>query len=233
MNSRAGKTPPTSPGKRVDSKTRRRLIREAAAKLFARSPYDQVTTKQLAEAAGISEALLFQHFGSKRDLYIEVVRAGVEDFAAAFHQIVAAVVELPEATVERIEEMFRATLDYYFANPGLLRSFFTEPDAEEVRRTYYQVMIEAETATLDSLEKARRRGMLPDVDPRVLLRALVGQPLVFLVTEEWLGGKELGSLNRETLPGELARLWAGILGAAPAAGSGKRKRKRAGTGGTT
>ena len=54
---------------RLDSDERRKAIVAAAVPLFARKGFAGTTTKELAEVAGISEALLFRHFPSKKHLY--------------------------------------------------------------------------------------------------------------------------------------------------------------------
>src|SRR5215469_15416192 len=63
---------------RLDGDERRRMIVTAAVPLFARKGFAGTTTKELAEAAGISEALLFRHFPSKKNLYGEILRLGCE-----------------------------------------------------------------------------------------------------------------------------------------------------------
>ncbi len=63
---------------RLDSDERRKMIVAAAVPLFARKGFAGTTTKELAEAAGISEALLFRHFPSKKHLYAEILRLGCE-----------------------------------------------------------------------------------------------------------------------------------------------------------
>src|SRR5260370_21744756 len=61
---------------RLDSDERRKVMVAAAVPLFARKGFTGTTTKELAEAAGISEALLFRHFPSKKNLYGEILRLG-------------------------------------------------------------------------------------------------------------------------------------------------------------
>ena len=58
---------------------RKAAIVEAALPLFARQGFAATTTKQLALAAGVSEALLYKHFPSKEALYREIkgLRVGV------------------------------------------------------------------------------------------------------------------------------------------------------------
>ncbi|HKS89188.1 MAG TPA: helix-turn-helix domain-containing protein [Stellaceae bacterium] len=63
---------------RLDSDERRKAIVRAAVPLFARKGFAGTTTRELAEAAGISEALLFRHFPSKKLLYREILRLGCE-----------------------------------------------------------------------------------------------------------------------------------------------------------
>ncbi|HTZ35639.1 MAG TPA: helix-turn-helix domain-containing protein [Stellaceae bacterium] len=63
---------------RLDSDDRRRAIVEAAVPLFARHGFAGTTTRQLAAAAGVSEALLFRHFPSKQLLYREILQLGCE-----------------------------------------------------------------------------------------------------------------------------------------------------------
>jgi len=63
---------------RLDSDERRKAIVAAALPLFARKGFAGTTTRELAQAAHISEALLFKHFPSKLDLYGEILRLGCD-----------------------------------------------------------------------------------------------------------------------------------------------------------
>src|SRR5580704_6045587 len=66
------------PTNRLDSDGRRRAIVMAAVPLFARNGFAGSTTRELAAAAGVSEALLFKHFPSKQSLYREILALGCE-----------------------------------------------------------------------------------------------------------------------------------------------------------
>lgn len=63
---------------RLDSDERRKAIVAAAVPLFAQKGFAGTTTRELAEAASISEALLFKHFPSKKHLYGEILQLGCE-----------------------------------------------------------------------------------------------------------------------------------------------------------
>ena len=62
------------PNPRLDSDERRTAIVMAAVPLFARKGFAGTTTREIAEAAGISEALVFKHFPSKQTLYAEILQ---------------------------------------------------------------------------------------------------------------------------------------------------------------
>ena len=58
----------------------RLLLLEAARALFARQDYRGTTTKEIAQAAGVAEHLLFRHFGSKAALFREALVVPFTEF---------------------------------------------------------------------------------------------------------------------------------------------------------
>jgi TetR/AcrR family transcriptional regulator, regulator of cefoperazone and chloramphenicol sensitivity len=62
--------------------TRQRLL-EAATTLFAEYGFHRTTVRDIAELADVNLAAANYHFGSKRDLYLEVLRAGFAGIRAA------------------------------------------------------------------------------------------------------------------------------------------------------
>ena len=52
---------------------------KAALPLFARKGFANTTTRELDEAAGVSEALIYKHFPSKESLYAEIQNTGCKD----------------------------------------------------------------------------------------------------------------------------------------------------------
>src|SRR5476649_374982 len=63
---------------RLDNQGRRSGIVAAAMPLFARKGFAGTTTKEIAEAAHVSEALVFKHFPSKAALYEEILQLGCQ-----------------------------------------------------------------------------------------------------------------------------------------------------------
>jgi AcrR family transcriptional regulator len=60
--------------RRMDAAERKQTIVEIAMPLFARKGFAGTTTKEIAEAAGVSEALLYRHFPTKAALYEEILQ---------------------------------------------------------------------------------------------------------------------------------------------------------------
>ncbi len=58
----------------MDPDERRDQILRVSARLFGARPYSEVSISDIANAAGIARGLLHHYFGSKRELYLEVVR---------------------------------------------------------------------------------------------------------------------------------------------------------------
>ncbi|WP_051340795.1 TetR/AcrR family transcriptional regulator [Azospirillum halopraeferens] len=65
---------PGAGGQRLDSSERRAAIIDATLPLFAQKGFTATTTKEIAQAAGVSEALIFKHFPSKAALYEAIFR---------------------------------------------------------------------------------------------------------------------------------------------------------------
>src|SRR3954447_5804261 len=60
--------------RRLEPDARREQILECAIRLFGDRPYAAVSTTDIAREAGVARALLNHYFGTKRELYLEVVR---------------------------------------------------------------------------------------------------------------------------------------------------------------
>src|SRR5215471_11631329 len=88
---------------RMTSDLRRQLILGAAKRCFARNGFAGTTTKSVAAAAAISEALLFKHFPSKAALYAEILAEECEADPALLH--LRGLVPSTAALVELIQGM--------------------------------------------------------------------------------------------------------------------------------
>jgi AcrR family transcriptional regulator len=60
---------------RLEHDERRAQILACASRLFSARNYDAVSTTDIAREAGVARGLLHHYFGTKRDLYLEVVQS--------------------------------------------------------------------------------------------------------------------------------------------------------------
>lgn len=92
---------------RLDSQTRRRAILDAALPVFAQKGFAATTTKEIAQAAGVSEALIFKHFPSKASLYESIFLSCI-DGDPEYERLVA----LPPGT-DTLVQMIQGLVSYF------------------------------------------------------------------------------------------------------------------------
>ena len=63
---------------RLSALERRSAILESAIKLFSERGFRGVTTRELAQAVGVSEPVLYQHFPSKKELYKAIIEETID-----------------------------------------------------------------------------------------------------------------------------------------------------------
>jgi len=64
-------------------------ILQAALKLFAENGYNATATSKVAREAGVSEGLIFRHFGNKEGLLKAIMEVGREQAALIYGQVLA------------------------------------------------------------------------------------------------------------------------------------------------
>jgi AcrR family transcriptional regulator len=74
--------------RRLTAEQRRIQLFAVALELFAQRGYRATTMDDIAEAAGVTKPLLYQHFSSKRALYLELVDSIAQDLLAAIGRAV-------------------------------------------------------------------------------------------------------------------------------------------------
>src|SRR3989441_7523833 len=65
---------PRKPTRRLPRADRRRQLLTHAKQLFLTLGYHATTTEKIAEAAGVTEPVLYRHFDDKKSLFLEVLR---------------------------------------------------------------------------------------------------------------------------------------------------------------
>jgi AcrR family transcriptional regulator len=86
-------------------------VLDSACRVFSQSSYRAATTAEIAREAGITEPILYRHFGSKRDLYLACLEEAWRTFREAAEQSIA----------ENPAGCFGAISDAYTAKRAKLR----------------------------------------------------------------------------------------------------------------
>ena len=91
----------------------------SAAELFARLGYNGVSTRDIASGAGVNEVTIYRHYPRKRDLYLAVLDAELQQVKLRGHLLA----HIAEATNGRaaLERAFQLIAETLMSKPELLR----------------------------------------------------------------------------------------------------------------
>lgn len=120
-------TKATTPSKRPSRAERRDGLLAVAAHEFAAGGWGETSVDQIARAAGVSAPVLYDHFGSKRGLFIELLERHGDALLARIAEAVAG--------EHSPEGRFRASINAFFTqvcdDPFACRTLFREPAADQ------------------------------------------------------------------------------------------------------
>jgi AcrR family transcriptional regulator len=177
---------------RLGHDERREQILACARRLFSERVYAAVSTSDIAADAGVARGLLHHYFGTKRELYLEVVRSIVADRARPFPSAIPRGSATPEqAIVEVIDRwltMIERNRGTWLASHGA-QGLGRDPELE-------QILDEARERAVDALIAILRPDAVVDAPPelRATLRAYGG--FAEAASIEWL---ERERVTREQL----------------------------------
>lgn len=136
------------PRRRISGEARRELILDAAVEAFASRPAETVSLEYVAERAGISKALIYEHFGSKGDLYEATLRASHAKLVTFVLEAIAGA-EGPE---DRMRMGTDAFLRFVESHREAWRLVFRNVGDPEIAPTLQNVQDEARALVADLLQ---------------------------------------------------------------------------------
>ena len=161
---------------RMSGEDRRRQLIQVAIRLFSQKGFRGTTTKEIAQAAKINEAMIFRHFATKEDLYSaildykactegpvdprELVAEAVKrkDDRAVFEGLAYAALQHHERDTD-----FHRLLLYSALEGHQLADMFWERDIRE----FYEFLGKY-------IQERQRDGAFRDIEPRIVVRAFIG-----------------------------------------------------------
>jgi AcrR family transcriptional regulator len=147
-----------APGRRLTADARRRQLFSTALRLFAERGYAATTMDDIAEAAGVTKPLLYQHFESKRALYLELM----DVFAAVLVTRIVDATALAEGPRQQVEQGFAAYFALMVENEAAFRLLYgreapADQELSEARRRVEDTIAQAIDPLIDAgLEPGHR-----------------------------------------------------------------------------
>jgi AcrR family transcriptional regulator len=157
--------------------TTRDAILDAAQQVMHTLGLANTTTREIAAAAGLSEAALYKHFDDKTDLFLCVLRERLPDLSVVIS-------DLPDRVGRRsvranLEDLTRAVLAYYRGSAPFAASLFSRPELlaryQEHMRASGGGPHRAKDLLADYLRAEQRAGRVAqEVNPQVAAMLLIG-----------------------------------------------------------
>ena len=165
---------------RMPADARREQILQTAVTLFSQRGFKGTTTKEIAKAAGVSEAIIFRHFATKDELYGAILHS--KSCRDGLHRF-------PWESNEVLQEAIRQKDDFgVFYNLALEAMNSHQKDEGFMRLLLYSALEEHELADRffgefvsqvygfigEYLDERQSDGAVRDINPRVVVRAFLG-----------------------------------------------------------
>jgi AcrR family transcriptional regulator len=165
---------------RMQVDERRRQLLDAGAELFAKHSFEEISMRELAEAAGVSKPLLYHYFPSKIDLF----KAAVSEKAEQLQRLIEPSSDRP--AIEQLSQVLDSYLAWIEDNAQtwskLLQSAATLPEARELVEGFRQ-------RTMDLILAQLTEGRKPRPALRIAIKGWLGYMDAAIL--DWTESKDL------------------------------------------
>jgi AcrR family transcriptional regulator len=177
------------PPKKRSSEASHAAIFAAAAEEFSERGFEAGGVDRIAAKARVNKAMLYYHFGSKRALYIEVLR----DMFRAVSQKARAIADGPGTAPEKLDRWIATIIQEAAARPWfppiMLRELASgaprfDPDTFALMNSIYG-------AVRDVLLQGQREGSFGELDPLLTHLTIMPPILIFFARQRVLATKEI------------------------------------------
>src|SRR5207237_1777957 len=155
---------------------RRIQILQTAVQLFSQRGFRGTTTKEIARAAGVSEAMVFRHFATKEELYSAILdhKACLHDDVDPLQKVADAIARKDDRAV--FEGMALDALDQHDCDPEFQRLLLHSAlEQHELAHMFWEKFVRRVYQSLRVYIRQRQReGAFKNVEPFVIVRAFIG-----------------------------------------------------------
>ncbi len=196
---------------RLPADQRRAQLLDVALTVFAEAGYHDTTMDQIASRAGVTKPVLYQHFPSKHQLYLEVLR----DVGRRLSDAVIGAADAAVSPHEQVRRGFAAYFGFIAERPAAFAVLFGE--GVRVDPDFAATIYEVESSIASMIAELITTEGLETPDRLTLAHGLVG--LAEATGRHWLRtGRPGDALALAAQVAELA--WAGLRGRPPAVDRG-------------
>jgi TetR/AcrR family transcriptional regulator len=177
---------------RLKAEERRSQLLSIAKRLFSECGFENTTTKAIAAAAGVSEAIVFRHFASKEDLYSEILdrkadEIGIKTWGTELDHFAKCEDDkaLVLSVVKHILEADRKDPQFHKL---MLQAALT---GHPLRKITAQRLSPLHRFLCTYIKKRQKRGAFQKCDPRLAAYAIVSMPAYYGLAKILFGVDEL------------------------------------------
>jgi AcrR family transcriptional regulator len=168
---------------RLTKAERKRQLLAHAKNLFVTQGYQATTTEKIAQAAGVSEPVLYRHFANKKALFLEVLE---EIRAATLQRWNAETCRLtdPLAKLHAIADMYLGSTREHAVEYRIMHRTLIESDDEEIVALLRSFYLDSEALLAQIIAEGQQTGVFRrSLDPRVGAWEMIRAALAYTLTQ--------------------------------------------------
>ena len=163
-------------GARMAGGERRLQILRVAMSLFSQRGFRGTTTKEIAAAAGVSEAMVFRHFATKEELYSAILdhKACLHDEMDPLQRVAQAIERKDDQAV--FEGIALEALRHHEEDPEFQRLLLHSAlEQHELAHMFWEKFVRRVYRSLGNYIRQRQReGAIVAVEPALVVRTFIG-----------------------------------------------------------
>jgi len=188
--------------------------------LFSEQGFDGTSTREIARAAGVNEAIIFRHFKTKEDLYWAVLADRIERRGRSrqVRELLESEGDSREVMIAVAEAMLERTADDEAVTRLL---FYSALRNRELSDRFFQTYAQEKFDLLgDFLRRRIEEGEFRAVDPLVASRSFLGMIIYHYLIQEIFGGERYRAFTTRQLAEEITDIFLGGIRAKKASKAG-------------